>query len=1048
MAKAAKAVKAKSGKSKPRIIANPAAFAKQAAQNWWTTGAIFEAPDFIWNQFYTFQRYATRDMIDAFYGFVYIAVSIIADTVASLPKKLFANENQEMDSNEDVIEVKKHPFWDVMRKPNPFFNAYDLYYITVVFLELTGNAYWYVTPNNLGVPATIEPLLPHRMIVRVMQGQLEYYYMPLGGQGMYLDPRRVIHFKYPSALTHFYGMSPIDACGYSVNLRRAAQEFDYDRLKNHNIPPFFLTQDVNISQIASFDKQAQEFKDQWERYQSGTRKHQPGILPAGMKPEQLEENTDSHAPQVSRDAMNEIMTVYRVPLLIAGMTEQQGLNKAVAETVEQSFLRHTIMPKTRRIEETIENRLLNGDDPIWYPGKGNYWLDLDFQFPDMRDKDFDLQASQALKDYLTVDEVRVKNGWEPLGPEKGGDVILRSMAITTIDINEPLEEQVEREEEEEPEGEVGDLSEDSAEPGGTSAEAGTQPPAEEMSPQNAPKTAPKSIKLKAYFKSENYWRRFAARTESHENETKKELHRFFGDQKAEVLRRIDPQGHAKLIGLTAGMGVKKAREIIAKSGRVQSYLFDMAKADHEILGLMLPRIVACHDDFRRRMLAKCNPDRKNITSKSAVNYVGQKLDKGRLLGINQTTRDKLQTTLQDGYVKGESIDELAKRVESVYSEAAGYRSDMIARTEIIAASNAGSLDGMKESGVVEEKEWLTAGDERVRETHAEANGQVVKLGAKFKVGDSEMEYPGDPEGDADETINCLLPGNKVRGEFIAGSKSCYSGKAFEITTASGKRFSVTANHPVLTDGGFVPAHNLRKGFNLIAYRSEIGDGLMQNADKKNVPSLIEDVFDALRPGAIFKRKVVGHYFHGDGKFMQGEVGIVRADRPLQIGLNIPSLQQNVNVPLMDSDSQKPLPVGKSSADSDLNGISGITTGNPGCGALAPNPSRIGLDLGPLGRLGLGPAPHDNPPLSEIAVKSDAHNSGAVADRLKRFAGLIALDQIIEIRQFDFSGHVYDLQGIDGLIIAEDIFVSNCRCTEIPVVGDEAQAPDEEGEANE
>jgi hypothetical protein len=50
--------------------------------------------------------------------------------------------------------------------------------------------------------------------------------------------------------------------------------------------------------------------------------------------------------------------------------------------------------------------------------------------------------------------------------------------------------------------------------------------------------------------------------------------------------------------------------------------------------------------------------------------------------------------------------------------------------------------------------WNAVGDDRTRETHADADGQEVPLGDSFDVGDDQLAYPGDPLGSAEETINC------------------------------------------------------------------------------------------------------------------------------------------------------------------------------------------------------------------------------------------------------------------------------------------------------
>lgn len=81
----------------------------------------------------------------------------------------------------------------------------------------------------------------------------------------------------------------------------------------------------------------------------------------------------------------------------------------------------------------------------------------------------------------------------------------------------------------------------------------------------------------------------------------------------------------------------------------------------------------------------------------------------------------------------------------------------IATTEATRAFNAGTLAAAQsltgpDRPIV--KQWLSRNDERVRATHAEANGQIQLLDEPFQVGTSEMQYPGDPTAPADETVNC------------------------------------------------------------------------------------------------------------------------------------------------------------------------------------------------------------------------------------------------------------------------------------------------------
>ena len=53
-----------------------------------------------------------------------------------------------------------------------------------------------------------------------------------------------------------------------------------------------------------------------------------------------------------------------------------------------------------------------------------------------------------------------------------------------------------------------------------------------------------------------------------------------------------------------------------------------------------------------------------------------------------------------------------------------------------------------------QKEWITAMDERVRSSHANAHGQIVDFDKSFRVGGEFLTVPADPSGSASNIINC------------------------------------------------------------------------------------------------------------------------------------------------------------------------------------------------------------------------------------------------------------------------------------------------------
>ena len=124
--------------------------------------------------------------------------------------------------------------------------------------------------------------------------------------------------------------------------------------------------------------------------------------------------------------------------------------------------------------------------------------------------------------------------------------------------------------------------------------------------------------------------------------------------------------------------------------------------------------------------------------------------------VTDSTYSAIQQALQDGVAAGEDINRIAARVQDVFDGASRNRAKTIARTEVISAAN-GSADlaaAQLPSDVVGGKEWISTRDERTRDDHAEADGQVVLMGEAFVVGGEPLAYPGDPSGDAGNVISC------------------------------------------------------------------------------------------------------------------------------------------------------------------------------------------------------------------------------------------------------------------------------------------------------
>lgn len=118
-------------------------------------------------------------------------------------------------------------------------------------------------------------------------------------------------------------------------------------------------------------------------------------------------------------------------------------------------------------------------------------------------------------------------------------------------------------------------------------------------------------------------------------------------------------------------------------------------------------------------------------------------------------REATGTAVDMGLGAPQTARMIRNMVEDRMGEIALYRAERIARTEIVSASNMGSLEGAVNSQASVKKRWLTSGLAGVRPTHMDAELQgAIDLNQTFTVGNDQLQYPGDVNGSPEEVINC------------------------------------------------------------------------------------------------------------------------------------------------------------------------------------------------------------------------------------------------------------------------------------------------------
>lgn len=160
--------------------------------------------------------------------------------------------------------------------------------------------------------------------------------------------------------------------------------------------------------------------------------------------------------------------------------------------------------------------------------------------------------------------------------------------------------------------------------------------------------------------------------------------------------------------------------------------------------------------------------RQQVWETQMAAYV-EKIGAERIKIITNTTEEEFKKIVKNVVVEaqkeGLSVQDAAKLIRQKIGITNSYRALRIARTEIVSASNQGSLLGAKSTNLNLNKVWISRKIKgRTRHSHFDVDGQIVGIDQPFivpiykgkeKTNEVDrMQHPGDPNGSAGNVIQC------------------------------------------------------------------------------------------------------------------------------------------------------------------------------------------------------------------------------------------------------------------------------------------------------
>lgn len=649
-------------------------------------------------------------------AWVYACIRIIQSKAAGVPLRMYKREG------DDFSEIKNHPIQQLIESANPFMNGYDLLESTHGFIDLVGNAYWLLDVFVNGKPTEIYPLNPRCIKIKTDKSKgivgYEYSIMPGKVEETFL-PEEILHFKTWNPLDDFYGLAPLSAARDSSDMMMYSDQYNKNFFKNGAEPGGFIISDQSIDEDSK-----KRIATVWKKIHQGVRKaHSVAILDGGLKFQATSsKNNEMQFVELKKMTREDVLSVYQIPPIMLGIEASY----ANAKEQRQIFWKDCIIPRLRKVESVLNERLVKPTDKSVILKFDLSGIDELAEDADSRSRSDSLNVSAGI---MTINEIRK---FKNMPDVPWGDVWYAPFGLTPVS------------------------SSDSIPPAGSDVPAPTPPtpPAKPAASSDAPPAKAKEVAEpnqpsdqpmdEQVARRDAVWLKYKGLTDRLENKWTPSMRQLFNSQEREVINNLRDSDWKKAVARVKLNGPKHAKN------SVDLILFDRNNSRTEFRkmahSLMTYTVGAAADDQINEY--ELGIDFK-LTDHRVTAWINSKAFKFAQ-EINQTTEEALRDELTQAINDGDTISEVEDRIARVFDIARGTRTAMIARTEVISASNEGAYEAYSQSGIVDKQEWVSSRDNKVRDEH-QIDGEVVSLGVNFSNG---LLYPGDPSGEASNVINC------------------------------------------------------------------------------------------------------------------------------------------------------------------------------------------------------------------------------------------------------------------------------------------------------
>lgn len=631
---------------------------------------------------------------------VYACINRIAQDTASVLPDFHEGSGE----RRRKLERKPGNIVDLMARANPQQSGYELERDRQFTLDINGRGYYWLERFN-GDPAGFELWVLPGQMVRPVSGprrSVSKYHFGILGSGVDLDPENVIPFNYPNPNYDPLepapiGISPLEAArlAYETRFDMAAWQSAFYK-RGGAVSHIFSIKDA----VAADPKRIQKAEDDLAARGQGLRNAFKPIFVAGVEVHRGG-LTQAEMRYLEAAAMTDadVCRVYGIPPVLMGIKEGGGLSDAGASVDMLIYWQHCVVPRVKLRDAVLTEWLcpLFGREIVCE-------TDLSRVLPLQGAM---LEQAKAVMALVGRPIFTVNDALDRLGLPPSESPTADALAVPFSVIIEGFEPE--------------------------------PVPATPPAPPPALEPARRSQGAEPSARREALRRRADADLKRYERRVSSLFVEFFTAQEAAAIARLRDQARR------SGIDVEALRLALDPEGLLEEGgPDDLARLMRIYAALIAERGEAAAAEIGRELVL-------DIASGRIGAFIQAHADRALAL-TSDTTKGMLRDTLAQGIEAQESFSQLVARVRVVFDDRLANAAT-IARTETLPAYNFAALEAWR-AGEVQHKEWLTVGDDAVRDEHRAADGQQVPIDSPFDVGQEPLLYPGDPAGTPANTINC------------------------------------------------------------------------------------------------------------------------------------------------------------------------------------------------------------------------------------------------------------------------------------------------------